>query len=42
MNEKDKWETAALNVEHGSWPTFAYRIEINRISLGYGSDQTGR
>ncbi|MFX1296451.1 MAG: MBL fold metallo-hydrolase [Promethearchaeota archaeon] len=32
---------AAFSVDHGPWPTLAYRIEINDVSIGYGADQTG-
>lgn len=37
----DDVRVAAFSVDHGPWPTLAYRIETNDISIGYGADQTG-
>ncbi len=37
----DDVSVAAFSVDHGPWPTLAYRIEINDIRIGYGADQTG-
>ncbi len=37
----DAVRVAAFSVDHGPWPTLAYRIEINDLSIGYGADQKG-
>jgi ribonuclease BN (tRNA processing enzyme) len=37
----DDVRVAAFSVDHGPWPTLAYRIQINDVSIGYGADQTG-